>query len=733
MPSHPRLTRGVTISRRQVSEDEIYYLVRDPGTGSFLRMGEVEAAVLRLLDGARSLPEVAETLARAHDFHVGVPIIEGFVASLTQRGLIESRGIDPEAFRQEWLRQERSRKGSMGKLLGGLSFLKLHLLNPQRLFQWLDKWLGFLFTPGFVIFSLCLMAAAAVPAALRHEEILKSMAEFYRAGTSSVGSFAAHAAVVYVVFLIVVTVHEASHGLTCTHFGGKVTDVGVSVIYLQIFCLYCDITDAYSFEKRSHRLWTTVAGGYSGLVLASMGVFIWCATEPGDLLNDASIMLMMLGGPPLLIFNWNPLLRLDGYYILMDLVEAPNLMDNSFKYLGHVVKSRLLRVPVEPMTVPPRLRKVYLFYGGASLFVVVPLLLYMPLIAYYLVGHLVGDTLAMPIAALVAYRVWKGPAKTIVSSLRYAWLSHRPALTAASRAQEGRTRTALMGVGAVAAVMLALFGPRFAVRARGAGTLEPLERIDVRAFSPGFVPGRPSDIATMPRDGDTVAAGDLLVRLVNPEIEEERRAARLDLQALRLDLSMLQARGEPALVAARRSSEPSAMAREAVADARYDALSLRAPLSGVVLTPRLEDRTEAYLEPGDVWCTVGRTNQLRVRVALTERDIGLIGAGDDAEIKPLHLPGETFRGRVSRMPAGRRSAPSAPGPPAPPIQAGAAPVTAVPNPVMGSLEVEVEVDNSSGMLEPGMSARVRVYGERLTVAGHAARGLRRLFKGKVWW
>jgi len=122
-----------------------------------------------------------------------------------------------------------------------------------------------------------------------------------------------------------------------------------------------------------------------------------------------------------------------------------------------------------------------------------------------------------------------------------------------------------------------------------------------------------------------------------------------------------------------------------------------------------------------------------VRVALTERDIGAIGAGGDAEIKPLHLPGETFRGRVSRMPVGRRSAPPAAAPSPPLIQAGAAPIAAAPNPVMGSLEVEVEVDNTSGMLEPGMSARVRIYGETLTLAGHAARGLCRLFKGKVWW
>src|SRR5437867_12289982 len=117
MSAPPRLGRGVTITRRQVGDEEIYYLVKDPRTGSFLKMGEVEAALLRLLDGTRSLPEVAEALARTHRFDVGLPALETFVAMLVRRGVVESREFDPEAFRQDWLLQQRSRRRSLGQAL----------------------------------------------------------------------------------------------------------------------------------------------------------------------------------------------------------------------------------------------------------------------------------------------------------------------------------------------------------------------------------------------------------------------------------------------------------------------------------------------------------------------------------------------------------------------------------------------------------------------------------------
>ncbi len=746
MESHPRLRRAVRITRRTVGDDETYFLVREPATGTFLRMGETEAAVLRLLDGTRSLPEVVEALAAARGARVGLPVLEGFVASMTRRGVVEARHLDPAAFRQEWLRSERARSRSLGSIFGSLTYFRVKLLNPERAMSAVARRIGFVFTPGFVAATLALMAAAALVALNHREAIGRDLYAYLQAGSSSAGSLALHGAILYAVLFFVVAVHESFHGLTCAHFGGRVRDVGVAVMYLQIVCFYCDVTDAYGFERRGRRVWTTLAGGYSGLVLASLGVFLWWASEPGELMNDAALMLMLIGGPPLLALNWNPFLRLDGYYILMDLLEAPNLMANSMKYLGLLFKTKVLRVPAEPMTVTPRLRRIYVLYGLGALLFIAPLVVYMPIIAYYLVSSILGEWIGLGVGALVAWKTWVGTSRKALAALRYAWLTHVPRLAAAGEA--GRARLGMAAAGAAVALVLLALGPRVAGHSHGAGVLEPLERIDVRAAAPGFVPPRAGAEAWPALEGRRVEPDDLLVTLANPELRAEARVAALDLAALRVDVTRLQASGEAAEAGRRRAEERAAASRVATLAVQEASLALRSPIAGLVLTPRLPDRAGTWLRAGDLWCTIGRSDRLRLSVPLTPRDLGLIRPGARAEVSAQHFPGRAFPARVTRMPAGRRlpapavyppgvlasspgsgpaGAPAAPAAVSAELSAGGAP------PVAGSLEVEVEVDNAEGLLRPGMTARVRIHGERLTLVGHAARWVHRLFKGRIWW
>lgn len=730
----PRLARGVTITRRQVSETEIFYLVRDPSTRTFLRMGEVEAIVLRLLDGERSLEEISETLDRGHDIAIEVHVIEGFVATLVKRGLVETGEFDPSAFREEWRQQERARRRTLGQLFGNVMTFKIKLLDPSRLFARIVGPLSFLWTRRFVIWSLAFMTGATALSIAHHEEIVASMRAFFSSATQSAGSFASHAAIVYGVFFLVIAVHESAHGLTCTRFGGTVRDMGFILFYLQIPGFYCDITDAYAFDSRGHRLWTTVAGGYSGLVLASLGTFLWWMTEAGGTLNGAGLALMFVGGPPLLMLNWNPFLRYDGYYIMMDLLEAPNLMANSRKYLGHLFKSRVLRVPVDPMPVPQRLRRIYVLYGIGSLLFIAPLIAAMPIIIYYVFSGLVGETIAMVLAALLGFRILKAYAGKAFATLRYAWLTHRAALLGTVAAQSGRTRAAAISAGAVVAALLLFVGPRFAVRAEAEAVLEPLERFEVRAMSPGFV-ARGSGEA-MVLEGERVERGDLLVRLENPDLAAERIAVERELQGLRFDFARLRAGGNPAMASVRQAGMRALETRRDLLEERLAALEMRSPTSGTILTPRLEHKVGVYVKQGELWCVVGRTDRLRARVAVSQIALGAVEEGSPAEIKTLHMPDRTFPGVVHRLPPGQP-----PAPPSPLQIAGAVPR---PTPslapgedqtaeIAGTLKVEVEVDNATGLLRPGLTARVRIFGERLTIAGHLLRWARRLFLGKIWW
>ena len=724
MSHQPRLSRGVTIVRRQIGSDEVFYLVRSPRTGSFLRVGEVEATVLRLMDGQRTLEGISTALDEVHNYEVPVSAIDSFLRTLTASGIVESSTFDPVAFREEWETQQRARKKTLGRLAGSLALIKIKLLNPRRLFDYLAGPLAFFWTPAFVFWSMVLMVAGAWMGIVYLEEIFASTAEFFREMTKSAGSFATHAAIFYAVFFVVVAIHEMAHGMTCTHFGGKVTDMGFILFYMQIPGFYCDITDAYGFEKRSHRLWVTVAGGYTGLILAAIGVFMWWMTNPGDILNSASIALMIVGGPPLLIFNWNPLIRYDGYYILMDLLEAPNLASNSYKYLGYLFKSKVLRVPVERMEVPQRLRRAYVIYGLASIAFLAPFMLFIPFIVYYIFSGMLGPELGVLAAVFLGFRVLQKPLGKVLTSFRYAWLTHRATLVGGSA---GRARATVLGIGAAIGVLLLVFGPRFAVRVEALGVLEPLERIEVRAETPGFVTVGVAE--TVPREGERVSAGGPLVRLENRDLEAELRTARKERAVLELDTARLEAMGDPAAAAIRRAAVKAVSGREEVLTEQIERLSLRSPIDGVVLTPRLEQKAGVYLKPGDVWCVVGRTDQLRVRVRLTERELGEIGKGSEAELRSIPMPWMTFKGIVDRMPPGLVKPANEPL-----MTAGVTPrVTLDPKEVKGSLMVNVRVANDERLLLPGMTVRVRIYGERLTLAGHTARWLRRLFKGKVWW
>ncbi|HET9480180.1 MAG TPA: PqqD family protein, partial [Candidatus Polarisedimenticolia bacterium] len=102
MSSHPRLVRGVTLTRRQIGPDEVFYLVKDPNKGIYLRMGEVEAAILKLLDGSRASPELSRILHDTHGHEVDPSAIDEFLELLARRGLVQSRVFDPAAFRREW-------------------------------------------------------------------------------------------------------------------------------------------------------------------------------------------------------------------------------------------------------------------------------------------------------------------------------------------------------------------------------------------------------------------------------------------------------------------------------------------------------------------------------------------------------------------------------------------------------------------------------------------------------
>src|SRR6185369_5850706 len=166
----------------------------------------------------------------------------------------------------------------------------------------------------------------------------------------------------YACFTGTAIVHEFGHGLTCKRFGGEVHEIGAMLLYFTP-AFYCNVSDAWSLEKRSHRMWVTFAGGWIQLWCAFIATLIWRLTESGTFTNTAALFTAALGGAFSLLFNYNPLIPLDGYYALIDWLQIPNLRTRAFAYVGARIRKDLLRLDVKVPAVTDRERRIFFIYG----------------------------------------------------------------------------------------------------------------------------------------------------------------------------------------------------------------------------------------------------------------------------------------------------------------------------------------------------------------------------------
>src|SRR5206468_11742270 len=130
-------------------------------------------------------------------------------------------------------------------------------------------------------------------------------------------------------------IHEFGHGLSCKHFGGECHEMGVMLLVMTP-CLYCNVSDSWMLPNKWHRAAIGAAGMYIELVMASIATFLWWFSEPG-LLNNVCLAVMFVCSVTTLVFNANPLMRYDGYYILADLLEIPNLRQKAGQVLSRTL------------------------------------------------------------------------------------------------------------------------------------------------------------------------------------------------------------------------------------------------------------------------------------------------------------------------------------------------------------------------------------------------------------
>src|SRR5262249_31234660 len=178
---------------------------------------------------------------------------------------------------------------------------------------------------------------------------LTSHCQTFRERLPSFQEFFSFKTVVYVwvALGIIKVIHEFGHGLSCKAFGGEVHEMGFLFLVFSP-AMYCNVSDAWTLPNKWHRIIIGGAGIYVELIIAAASTFIWWNTPSYPFLNNLCLSLMIVCSVSTVLFNGNPLMRYDGYYVMADWLEIPNLRDKSNRYLQRLVMEHCLGIEVQP-------------------------------------------------------------------------------------------------------------------------------------------------------------------------------------------------------------------------------------------------------------------------------------------------------------------------------------------------------------------------------------------------
>jgi len=535
MASYAKLRTDLVSARAEIDGQTVFN-IKDPVTGNYFRLREPEFWLINQLDGSTSYEEIAERFREKFNLEIGVDNVRKFVTVLEQKYFLEDQRAEQVVSRKSFGYEERE------SLFSRLLFVKLKAVNPTRFLDFLVKIYRPFHSPaGFaaeillILFGIGVLLANSTYFAVRLSEVF------------NIGSIVT----IVVAFFILVTLHEVAHGLICRYYGGEVRELGFLLMYFQP-CFYCDVSDAWLFDKKSQRLAVTFAGPFFSFVLMAIAVIVWRVTVPGTFVNEVARLIGIVNWVTQL-FNFNPLIKLDGYYLLSDWLEIPNLRRKSFEYFGNAFKRRVLGWPLEAPNLPKRERTIFLIYAASAIIYSAMLLSYLFwLLAGFLHAKMggVGLILLLAILFFTLRASITRLARGAVQHVKYMkQLLKKPA----------RLVTYIV---LILVAVIFLFVIRFPYRVTGDVTVRPVAEFSLLINDFGLLEKRfrrggensenkssylqmtSTDMASLDlvpfvKDGQHVNKGDTLAVLISNQVSTELAAAQSTLEKLEMDLALL--------------------------------------------------------------------------------------------------------------------------------------------------------------------------------------------------
>ncbi|MEO1583997.1 MAG: PqqD family peptide modification chaperone [Planctomycetota bacterium] len=622
---------------RQNQGPTVRFVVEDPAGGAFYRLSESARFFVGMLDGRRTAEDAWRAcLAQLGDEAPTQRECLDLLAQLQLFGLlVGDQPLAPDMIGQ---RQERFRSQRLKQRTGNWLFYNIPIFNPE-------PWLHALRRPLEIVWGwpglIALIALGGV-AAFELVTNLDRLAGSLNNVLNPTNLFWLGA-----IFLAIRLLHELGHATACKAMGGRCTEIGVMLIAMILPLPYCDASSSWRFPDTWRRVVVALGGILIELALAGVAVIIWAHSEPG-LARTLAFNVMIISGVTTFLFNLNPLLRYDGYYILSDLAGSPNLASRSKDLWKHAVLTKLFGVVGSK---PPPVRD-----AGEARFLFAFHALAIPYRLTVLVAILIlilGQYLSLGIILAVIFAaVW-----LVLPIVGGAWfLLTSPQLV-------GRRARAIAATLAIVGPLVAIVGfVPLPASARVPAVVDWADLETLRAGEAGYL----REIRVAP--GERAAPGETVFVLDNPTLVADRDRARVRVRRAEAMVDAAAAEA-PAMRRVARSHRALALDECDELERRAAALEVTASSPGVIVTPRtsaheLEQSVNRYVRKGEVLAYVlpdtGPTLLAAVTDSLAPRVIPRLAPGSsEATVRLRGAAGTEIDAVVTRVwPAGSRELPT---------------------------------------------------------------------------
>ena len=625
-PLKPRL-RGHVEVHRQRFRGETWFVLQDQHSGKYHRITPAANYIIALMNGQRTMHAIWEAACRR--FEDDPPTQSETIRLLSQlhRSDLIASDLPPDLEEVSRRHAKQERQSMIARIKNPMA-LRLPLFDPDAFLGATVHLVRFLFTPfGFVAW-LALVLTGAVLAVLRWSELTEGFVDQVLAAENLL--------LIALAYPFVKALHELGHGYATKVWGGEVHEIGVMFLVF-IPVPYVDASSSAAFDSKWRRAVVGGAGIMVETALAAIALIVWLNIEPG-LARAFAFNVMLIGGVSTLLFNGNPLLRFDGYFVFSDLIEIPNLGQRSNAYIFYLIRTYIFRVKNVPDGVTAKGERKWLFTYAIAAFI------YRMFISFAIALFVASKFFFIGII-LALWALFNTFIQPMLKGAKYMLTS--PEL----RLKRGRAIGAVAGaVGAVAAVLFSLPAP-YATVAHGVVWLD--QDAIVRARTEGFI----ADINAA--TGTTASAGDAVVTMQDPVLanritilESQLREAQLRLRAVLL-VDQVQAqllRDRVGLI-----EDQLASMRQ-----RQNDLVVAARADGITVVPSAENLTGRLVRQGEVLGYMIGDDDMRLRVAIPQAQAEIVrNRTDGVQIMFQDAIGQEVPGRlVTEVPQSQDTVPS---------------------------------------------------------------------------